>query len=110
MENLTLIKCRPCEGGVLPLTEEESAPYLRQLENWTVTENKKIEREFPFRDFAEALKFVDAVGAVAETEGHHPDILLHGWNKVKIVLYTHAIGGLSINDFIVAAKIEKIKP
>ena len=108
MENLTQIKCRSCEGGIPPLTEKEYAPYLHQLESWAITENTIIVREFKFKDFDEALRFVNKAGDIAEAEGHHPDILIHGWNKVKISLYTHIIGGLSVNDFIVAAKIDKI--
>ena len=108
MENLTEIKCKPCEGGTAPLTRKAYLPYLQQLEGWAIKEKSKIEREFKFKDFVEALRFVNAAGDISETEGHHPDILIHGWNKVKISLYTHSIGGLSINDFIVAAKIDKI--
>jgi 4a-hydroxytetrahydrobiopterin dehydratase len=108
MQELTKIKCEPCEGGVPPLRRKQFTPYLEQVRDWTVVDDKRIEREFSFRDFKEALRFVNACGEIAEQEGHHPDLLLHGWNRVKICLYTHAIGGLSMNDFVVAAKIDKI--
>lgn len=109
MENLTKIKCAPCEGGVDSLTSEQYAPYLEQVPRWSVIKDKMIEREFVFKDFAEALQFVNDVGAIAEDEGHHPDLLIYSWNKVKISLWTHAIGGLSINDFIVATKVDRIE-
>jgi 4a-hydroxytetrahydrobiopterin dehydratase len=108
MQKLTEIKCVPCEGGIPPLTRLDFAQHLKQLPEWKVIDDKKIEREFVFKDFSEALKFVNACGQIAEAEGHHPDLLLHGWNRLKVTLYTHAIGGLSLNDFVVAAKIDKI--
>lgn len=85
------------------------SPYLEQVADWSIRENKYIEREFQFVDFARALAWVNRVGDIAEEEGHHPDILIHGWNKVRITLWTHAIGGLSINDFILATQIDRIK-
>jgi 4a-hydroxytetrahydrobiopterin dehydratase len=109
MEKLSDKKCAPCEGGVEPLTREQFSVYLEQVHKWTVVDDKKLERTFTFKDFAAALEFVNAVGAIAEGEGHHPDIYLFGWNKVKITLFTHAIGGLSINDFSVATKIDKVE-
>lgn len=108
MENLSQQKCKPCEGGVAPLTPAQFMNYLGQVPEWVVVDDKEIERSFQFKDFAQALKFVNRVGALAESEGHHPDMFLHGWNKVKITLWTHAIGGLSLNDFIVARKIDEI--
>ena len=108
MEHLTEKKCAPCEGGVDPLTRTEFEPYLEQVDRWTVVDDKVIEREFEFKDFAQALAFVNKVGEIAEDEGHHPDIFIHGWNKVKISLWTHAINGLSINDFIVATKVDRV--
>jgi len=108
MEDLAQKKCEPCEGGVAPLTPPQFENYLDQVPDWNVVDNKMIERLYKFKDFAQALEFINKVGAVAESEGHHPDIFLHGWNKVKITLWTHAIGGLSINDFIIAKKIDEI--
>ncbi len=108
MEDLAQKKCEPCEGGVAPLTPPQFGNYLDQVPEWSVVDNKMIERLYKFKDFAQALEFVNNVGAIAEGEGHHPDIFLHGWNKVKITLWTHAIGGLSLNDFIIAKKIDEI--
>ena len=108
MKNLIQSKCIPCEGGISPLTAADYKPYLAQLDSWTVIDSKKLEREFIHKDFTVALKFVNQVGEIAEQEGHHPDILIHDWNKVKITLRTHAIKGLSVNDFIIAAKIDKL--
>lgn len=108
MEHLSRQKCIPCEGGLAPLTRSQFVHYLDQIPRWAIVDDKKIERLFQFRNFAEALEFVNRVGVIAENEGHHPDMFLHGWNKVKITLWTHAIGGLSLNDFIVAGKIDEI--
>jgi 4a-hydroxytetrahydrobiopterin dehydratase len=100
-------KCVPCEGGVAPLTPDEYAAFLRnELKDWIAVDEKKIEKDYKFKTFKEALDFVNKVGALAESEGHHPDIYLHDWNKVKLTLSTHAIGGLSENDFILASKID----
>lgn len=109
MEKLSDKKCEPCEGGVDPLTPEKYEPYLEQVSEWTIRDEKFIEREFQFKDFVKAMKWVNKVAEIAEDEGHHPDIFIHGWNNVKITLWTHAIGGLSINDFVVATKIDRIK-
>ncbi|OGG14064.1 hypothetical protein A3D77_00970 [Candidatus Gottesmanbacteria bacterium RIFCSPHIGHO2_02_FULL_39_11] len=99
--------CKPCEGGVAPLKRNEFQPYLDAISGWNAVDEKKIEKDFKFKNFKEALAFVDKVGEIAEKEGHHPDMYLHGWNKVKLTLSTHAIGGLSINDFILAAKVDQ---
>lgn len=104
---LTEKHCVPCEGGASPLTASEVAPLLQELNGWNVEEGKRIVKEYEFKDFAEALKFVNLAGEVAETEGHHPDIFLHDFKYVTLTLYTHAIGGLSENDFIVAAKVDE---
>lgn len=100
-------KCLPCEGSVLPLNPPEIAILLKQLNGWQAINNTKLEKEYQFKNFQEALAFVNKVGIIAEQENHHPDILLHDWNKVKITLWTHAINGLSNNDFILAAKVEE---
>lgn len=102
-------KCVPCEGGTKPLTGERIAEYLQVLTGWQVKEEKYLIKEYQCKDFTEALAFVNAIGEIAEAEGHHPDINLHSWNKVALTLSTHAIGGLSINDFILAAKIDAMK-
>jgi 4a-hydroxytetrahydrobiopterin dehydratase len=106
--DLTSKKCVPCEGGIPPLTLENAEALLKDLDiSWKIID-KKIERTFRFKNFREAMKFVNKVAELAEREGHHPDIHLEGWNKVRIVLYTHAINGLHENDFIVAAKIDAL--
>ncbi len=109
MENLSQKRCVPCEGGIDPLTRDQFEVYLEQLPDWTVLDDKSIERELRFKDFVEAMAWVNKVAEIAEDEGHHPDIYIHGWNKVRITLWTHAIGGLSINDFVVASKIDRIR-
>ncbi len=106
--NSHLVKghCVPCEGGVEPMKEEEVATYLTLLKTpWEVEEGKKIEHKYKFKDFKEAMVFVNKVADLAEAEGHHPDIEI-SYNKVEIELTTHAIKGLSTNDFILASKIE----
>lgn len=100
-------KCVPCEGGVRPLTPDEYGAFLRnELSGWNDVDEKSLVKEYKFKNFKEALAFVNKVGEIAESEGHHPDINLHGWNKVTVTLSTHAIGGLSENDFILASKID----
>lgn len=105
--NLTKKKCVPCEGGVKPLSPDEYETYLRtELSGWTDIDAVKIEKEYKFKNFQEALDFISKVGQIAEEEGHHPDIYLHNYKFVKLILSTHAIGGLSENDFILASKID----
>ena len=107
--HLTDKKCVACEGGVPPLTTEQIETYHPEVPDWNVSpDSLSISREFTFKDFKEALEFENKVGEIAESEGHHPDMNLHGFRKVLITLSTHAIGGLSENDFIVAAKIDQI--
>jgi len=102
-------RCAPCEGGIAPLTGAELRKLKQALgRGWDVVEEHHLTKEFKFKNFAEALQFTNLVGAVAEHQGHHPDIAL-AWGKVGITLWTHAIGGLSENDFVLAAKIEKLK-
>ena len=101
-------KCVPCRGGVPPLNHQEVTKLLRELpSNWKIKENHHLEKEYNFPDFQKALDFVVQVGKVAEEEGHHPDIFL-SWGKVKIMIWTHKINGLSESDFILAAKLDKI--
>ncbi|MEK6373615.1 MAG: 4a-hydroxytetrahydrobiopterin dehydratase [Acidobacteriota bacterium] len=98
----------PCRGGVPPLAGEELAALLRELGNgWRVVDGHHLEKEYPFPDFAEALAFTNRVGALAEEEGHHPDIYL-AWGKVRITNWTHKIDGLSRGDFVLAAKIDRL--
>jgi 4a-hydroxytetrahydrobiopterin dehydratase len=108
MTELAQKKCVACEGGMPPLNREEAKVLIAQLKSWTLSGDAKwLSKDFKFADFKETLAFVDKVGAIAESEGHHPDIQF-GWGKATVELTTHAIGGLSENDFIVAAKIDEI--
>ena len=109
MNNLLSKKCVPCEGGIPPFTQEQIKQYVPLVPGWEVGENKKLQRDFKFEDFKEAMQWVNKVADLAESEGHHPDILIHEWNKVRLELTTHATGGLSENDFILAAKINVLK-
>lgn len=109
MKELSLQKCKPCEGGEEPLSKSETEKYLQILSGWKSKDYIKIYKHYKFKDFISAIDFINKIAKIAEEEGHHPDILLFEWNKVKIKLYTHAIGGLSINDFILASKIDEIK-
>jgi 4a-hydroxytetrahydrobiopterin dehydratase len=99
--------CRPCKGDEPPLADEEVSALLVQLDGWILAENA-IQKEFRFRDFRQSMDFVNLVAAIAEAEGHHPDITI-SWNHVTLSLTTHAIHGLSENDFILAAKIDQIQ-
>jgi 4a-hydroxytetrahydrobiopterin dehydratase len=104
--DLTQRKCVACEGDVPPLNKVEAEVLAKQTPGWSVSEDaKELRREFKFKNFAQALAFTNKVGDIAESEGHHPDIEM-GWGYVRIKLTTHAIKGLSENDFIVAAKID----
>jgi 4a-hydroxytetrahydrobiopterin dehydratase len=100
--------CTPCRGGVPPLTREEVEAHRRQTPEWTVRDDPdRIERTFKFKDFAEAFAFVSKAADLAEAEGHHPDIAF-GWGYATVSLYTHKIKGLHENDFIMAAKLDRI--
>ncbi len=101
-------KCVPCQGGTPPLRGQALQALAAQLDPaWQVIEEHHLSRTFKFRDFAEALAFVNRVGALAEGEGHHPEIYLT-WGKARIELFTHKIGGLSESDFVMAAKIDRL--
>ena len=106
--NLLKKHCVPCVGTEQPLATKERMQYMSALSSqWEAVEEKKIRHEFKFKTFPAAVAFVDKIVPLAEAEGHHPDIHIY-YNKVTIELWTHAIGGLSENDFIMAAKIEAI--
>ena len=111
MNKLTDKKCKPCEGGVSPLDTSEIHKYQKKVDGWDISKNQKniffLEKKFTFKNFLESQKFVNEVGRVSEDEGHHPDIYF-GWGYAKINITTHAIEGLSENDFILAAKIDEI--
>ena len=98
--------CVPCEGGMPPLSKKQSIELLQEITGWEL-QGKLITKEWKFKDFKAAMQFVNAVAGLAESEGHHPDIHIH-WNKVQLQLWTHAVKGLSENDFILAHKINQI--
>jgi 4a-hydroxytetrahydrobiopterin dehydratase len=101
-------KCVPCEGGVAPLVQIEAEAFMKWVDAWTLAPDiKKISKEYKFNDFKDAMVFVNKVADVANAENHHPDIYIY-YNKVKLELTTHAINGLSQNDFIVAAKADAV--
>jgi len=104
-------KCVPCEDASIPkLSLEEAKKLNKEVQGWVLEEVKghlQISKEFRFKDFKEALEFVNKIGTIAEGQGHHPNIYLL-YNKVKIILYTHVIAGLHENDFIMAAKFDRL--
>lgn len=107
--NLSDKTCIPCQGGIPPLTRSEFQQYLDEIEGWDVIdEDTKLQKTFTFKNFQEALDFVNHVGTLAEEQGHHPDIYLHDYKEVTITLFTHKINGLHENDFILAAKIDEL--
>ncbi len=110
MSDLLNKKCVPCEGGVTPFDISEIHKYQKKIDGWNVIKNEKnvyfLEKKFNFKNFLESQKFVNLVGKISEDEGHHPDIIF-GWGYAKVNITTHAIEGLSENDFILAAKIDK---
>ena len=97
-------RCGPCDGSTPALTRAEAEAHLADVPGWEL-DFPRIRRSWTFRDFRAALAFVNRVGMLAEEENHHPDFHLTGWNTVELVLSTHAVGGLSLNDFILARKI-----
>jgi 4a-hydroxytetrahydrobiopterin dehydratase len=99
--------CEPCRGGVPPLQGEELEKMKAQVPEWQVADDHHLTRSYTFPDFKSALDFVNRVGAIAEEEGHHPDLYL-SWGKVDVKTWTHKIDGLTENDFILAAKIEQL--
>lgn len=107
MTELASRHCAPCEKGTPPLTDEQVAALLPEVPGW-ILEDGKLIRDVVTRNFDEALALVNRIGELAESEGHHPDLSLHRWNHVGIALSTHSIGGLSDNDFILAARINTI--
>jgi|TARA_B110001450_G_C17534489_1_gene445986 4a-hydroxytetrahydrobiopterin dehydratase len=111
MNDLLNKKCIPCEGGVPSLDLSEIHKYQKKVDGWDVKKNEKqiyfLEKNYKFKDFINSQKFIDKVGEISEKENHHPDILF-GWGYAKVMITTHAIEGLSENDFILAAKIDQI--
>ena len=111
MSDLTEKKCMPCEGGVLPFNISEIHKYQKKVDGWDIAKGEEeiffLSKKFKFENFLKSQEFVNKVGQISEEEGHHPDILF-GWGYAEIKVTTHAIKGLSENDFILAAKIDKL--
>ncbi len=107
MTELASKTCVPCRGGTPPLKGEELDPLRRQVPEWEVVEEHHLRRVFRFKNFREALGFVNKVGELAEEQGHHPDICF-GWGKAEVTIWTHKINGLTESDFIFAAKVDTI--
>ena len=104
-------KCIPCEDASIPkLSLEEAGELNKEVKGWVLEEKNEhlqISKEFRFKDFKEAIEFVNKVGAIAQEQGHHPNLYII-YNKVKVILYTHVIAGLHENDFILAARIDSL--
>jgi len=108
-EELTRKRCAPCEGGVPPYTREQAESQLAQLTGWSLSgDGLRIRKSWIMKDFLAAVDFLRRVADLAESEGHHPDLHLERYRHVSVELWTHAIGGLSENDFILAAKIDRL--
>ena len=99
--------CVPCRGGVPPMQHDEVSRLLRELDGWQAPENHHLTKTHKFPDFKTALAFVDRIGAMAEEQGHHPDIYLT-WGKVRVDVWTHKINGLTESDFVFAAKCDRL--
>ena len=111
MSNLKDKKCVPCEGGVIPFDISEIHKYQKKVDGWDISQDIKekffLNKRFNFNNFIESQEFINKVGKISEDEGHHPDISF-GWGYAEIKITTHAIEGLSENDFILAAKIDQL--
>ena len=107
MSELASKTCVPCRGGVPPMSGLEIQKILKLVPEWKAIDDHHLTRTFTFPDFKQALDFVNRVGALAEEQGHHPDVLL-AWGKAEITLWTHKINGLTESDFIMAAKIDRV--
>src|SRR5215813_3916893 len=102
-------KCVPCEGGVPKYSQSEASEQLKQLSGWRLThDGQRIRKDWTVKDFLAGLEFFNAVAQLAESEDHHPDLHLEGYRNLWIEIWTHAVGGLSENDFILAAKIDRL--
>ena len=102
-------KCLPCEGIGRAMTQQEVSEHLKNIPEWTLGEDgKSIERRYVLKNFVQAVEWINRIKDIAESEGHHPDLHLTGYKNLRVVLYTHALGGITENDFIVAAKIDKL--
>ena len=111
MSDISKKKCVPCEGKTVPFDISEIHKYQKKVDGWDIAKNEKnnffLEKNFKFKNFKDSQDFINIIGKISEEEGHHPDITF-GWGYAKITITTHAIEGLSENDFILAAKIDKI--
>lgn len=108
MNDLTAKHCKPCEGGVSAMSKDEAKTLLEQVPAWTLSDGGKgIQREFKFKNFHRTMEFVNALAWIAHQEDHHPDLEV-GYNRCAVRYSTHAIGGLSENDFICAAKVDAL--
>jgi len=107
MSSLAERRCIPCRGDTPRLTDVEIEPLRAMLPRWDVVESRRLTRPFAFQDFKTALEFVNRVGALAEEQGHHPDLHL-GYGQVRVEIWTHAVGGLTESDFILAAKVDEL--
>lgn len=107
LRDLLSAKCVPCEGGEPPLSKELVEAYLKLVPSWKLSEDRHLVKGFKFKDFVAAMSFLVNVAELAESEGHHPDFSVH-YNKVDFEVWTHAMNGLSGNDFILAAKIDEL--
>jgi len=108
-EQLSTSKCKPCEGGVEACTLPDATAQLAQLNGWSLTDDgKRIRKEWTVKHFMAGMRFFNAIAEVAEEDGHHPDLHIAGYRNVVVELWTHAIDGLSENDFILAAKIDQL--
>lgn len=99
--------CVPCRGGVPALTEAERAPLLAELDGWSVIEGHHLSRDYKFDNFVKALEFTNQAGAIAEEQGHHPEITV-GWGHARVEIWTHKIDGLTESDFVLAAKFDRL--
>lgn len=108
MPALAQRSCVPCTGGVPPVEGEELARLSAEVADWSVVDGHHLQREFGFANFQQALDFTNAIGEVAESEGHHPDIFL-SWGRVAVKIWTHKIDGLTESDFVLAAKIDSLR-
>lgn len=99
--------CVPCRGGLPPLTRKEFEPMLAELDNWQVVDERKLVKSFRFDNFARPMVLAARIAAIAEEQGHHPDLLIR-WGELRVDLWTHKIDGLSESDFILAAKIDRL--
>ena len=106
MSELAAKKCKPCEGGVAPYTPAQANEMLKQVKGWTIEEGR-LAKVYPFTNYYQTMAFVNAVAWISHREDHHPDLGVH-YNKCRVEYSTHAIGGLSENDFICAAKCEAV--